>query len=436
LKDILLSGWGRYPVIRAQADSVESRDNVPSIFMSGENGAIVHAAGRSYGDSALNNRVLFTHRLNQFIDFDHYTGILTIESGVTLSEIIDVLLPKGWFLPVTPGTRWITIGGAVAADVHGKNHHVAGCFSDHVLELSLMLPDGKVITCGKNNNREFFLATCGGMGLTGIIMIVKIQMQQVSSALIRETNIPCGNLLEVMDRFNEYADLPYSVAWIDCLSGGDRLGRSVMMAGEHSTSGPLRRKRKRRFQIPFNSPAFFLNRYTVSIFNHLYHAANSQYMEKRLTELDSFFYPLDNVSNWNRAYGRKGFLQYQLVLPMHASRNGLTEILKRTGGQGMGSFLAVLKLFGPQNWNLLSFPMAGYTLAMDFKISPGVFRFLNELDRIVLDHEGRLYLAKDARMSVDVFQKGYPDWKIFSDFRKENGMAGKLESIQSLRLGI
>lgn len=337
---------------------------------------------------------------------------------------------------VTPGTQFISVGGAIAGDVHGKNHHWAGCFSKSVLSLDLMLPDGKVVRCGRDENMPLFRATCGGMGLTGIILRATIQLQPVASAWIRETIVRCPNLKAVFDAFEAYLSAPYSVAWIDCLAKGEHLGRSVLMLGAHAQSGSLKRQPSGACSIPFDLPGFCLNRYSISLFNHLYYHRHPVFVEGRLVPLEDFFYPLDKIHHWNRMYGPRGFTQYQLVLPKAAGFKGMHRILGTIAEAGQGSFLGVLKLLGPQNDNDLSFPMEGYTLALDFRIQKRLFPLLDELDRIVLDCGGRLYLSKDVRMPRAVFRRGYPHWERFVCLRQQMGMNEKFNSLQSERLGV
>ena len=430
-----VSGWGRYPSVEASV--VWLRD--PARFAEGLNGlseCIVYARGRSYGDAALSRNLIMNVSNDRFLSFDPAAGIAVVESGVTIAELVEALLPRGWFPGVTPGTRFISVGGAVACDVHGKNHHKVGCFSECVLSFDLMLPEGHVVRCSREENGDLFRATCGGMGLTGIILRAALQLQRVESAGIRETVMRCRNLAEVMEKFDEHDGKSYSVAWIDCLSSKDALGRSVLMLGEHAESGPGTYEHAGCFSVPFSFPGFVLNRYSASAFNHLYYHKQPVHVESRLTTVDAFFYPLDQVAHWNRVYGSRGFLQYQMVIPRAAGPSGLRRILEKSADCGAGSFLAVLKLFGPQNENVLSFPMEGYTLALDFKVRDDIFPVLKELDRIVLDHGGRLYLAKDARMPREVFRKGYPRWEEFAALREKYGMSGKFQSLQSKRLGI
>lgn len=430
-----LTSWGRYPRIETTGASFETTDQLAALLE--KNGDLIaYGMGRSYGDSALNSRVVFSKRFNKIIDFNPETGLLTCECGVSLEEIINIFMPRGWFLSTTPGTKLITVGGAIASDVHGKNHHTAGCFSESVESFEIMLPDGNILQCSRKENPKIFHATCGGMGLTGIILTAVIKLQRVKSSYIRETVNRCQNLEEIFACFESHKTTTYSVAWIDCLVSGNDVGRSVLMAGEHAETGSLEVERKQPLTVPFDFPGFCLNRYSTTLFNWLYYHSRPSFVENRLVSLDHFFYPLDSIGQWNRIYGRGGFTQYQLVLPKAASYDGLNVILKRIAKAGLGSFLAVLKLCGPQNDNDLSFPMEGYSLALDFKIGSRLFPFLDELDQIVLDYGGRLYLTKDVRMPKHVFQKGYPGWEAFAELREKMGMKKKFNSLQSRRLGV
>jgi len=430
-----LSGWGRYPVVDSQAQSFASLAELRR-RLAAPGDLIVHARGRSYGDSALNDRVLLSRRFNKILDFDPLTGRVTCESGVTLAGLLEAFLPRGWFLPVTPGTKFISVGGAIASDVHGKNHHQEGCFSECVEGLELLLPDGQVVQVSRTENRPLFLATCGGMGLTGVITTARLRLLTIQSAYIRETVQRCANLSEVFERFEANEEVPYSVAWIDCLASGEHLGRSILMLGRHAQAGPLQLPPPRPLTVPLELPSFVLKKHSVACFNYLYYHGKPDLVADRLTPLEDFFFPLDRIGHWNRMYGRRGFTQYQLVLPKAASFKGLTKILTRISAAGLGSFLGVLKLFGPENDNLLSFPLQGYTLAIDFKIDAQLFPFLEELDRVVLDHGGRLYLTKDVRMSAETFRRGYPRWEEFALLRERHGLKAKFNSRQSRRLGV
>jgi FAD/FMN-containing dehydrogenase len=432
---VKLHGWGRYPVIDAVGRTFETTEQAARLLEK-PGRWIAHGLGKSYGDSALNQQVVMTRRFNKLIDFDARNGVVTCECGITLADLIDTFLPKGWFLQVAPGTKLITVGGAIASDVHGKNHHTSGCFSSSVVCLELMLPDGRRLTCSPDENRDLFLATCGGMGLTGLILTATLQLKPVNSAYIDERVIRCRNLADAFEQFETRQKTSYSVAWIDCLAKGEHMGRSVLMVGEHAEDGRLEPPAAKLSAVPVECPGVLLNKYTVSLFNQLYYSSHPGHGRYQPKPVDAFFFPLDRIADWNRLYGSRGFTQYQFVLPKASSNAGLSTILEKIADSGIGSFLAVLKLFGVENQNLLSFPMEGYTLALDFKIQPRLFPLLDQLDRMVLDHGGRLYLTKDVRMGKHTFRQGYPQWKAFRDIRSAYGLSDKLNSLQSLRLGL
>jgi len=345
-------------------------------------------------------------------------------------------VPRGWFLKVTPGTKFITVGGAIASDIHGKNHHIEGCFSECIKEFKIMLADGEVVTCSKEATPNLFKATCGGQGLTGIILDVKIYLKKINSQYINQTTIKTKNLKETFKAFEEYRDKPYSVAWIDCLAKGDKIGKCLLMVGDFRDDGKLDYKMKKQKSIPFNFPSFTLNNWSVRVFNWLYYGKVKESASKQIVDIDSFFYPLDAIGHWNRIYGKNGFTQYQFILPKETSYEGLEEILSAISKSGKGSFLAVLKLYGKANDNYLSFPMEGYSLALDFKIEKGLFDLLDELDEIVVKYKGRIYLAKDVRVSKEIFEKGYPQIGNFRQYREKNKMDIKFQSFQSKRVGI
>ncbi len=429
-----LTGWGRHPRITSREFILKTPEGLRD-FLREPGDCIVHGMGGSYGDSALNERVILSRRFNKILAFDPQAGIVQCQGGVTLADLIQVFLPRGWFPAVVPGTKLITVGGAVASDIHGKNHHQAGCFSESIISLELMLPDGQVVECRPEANRELFRATCGGMGLTGIILTATLRLQPVKSAWMRETVRRGQNLGEALELFEENDHATYSVAWIDCLARGDSLGRAVLMTGEHADSGALDLPARQPLNLPFVFPGFLLNRCSISWFNQLYYQKSPLLVKDKPVPWEDFFFPLDRVANWNRMYGRQGLTQYQLVLPKKTGLAGITAILQKTAAAGRGS-LGVLKLLGRGNDNHLSFPMEGFTLALDFKIEKGIFPLLNELDRIVMDHGGRLYLAKDVRMSRTMFQKGYPRWELFAEMREKWGLSRKFNSLQSQRLGV
>ena len=432
---MLTHGWGRYPRHAAQLMQPQSvRDAIQQL---GEHGPLLgRGMGRSYGDSALADKLISTRQLNRLFSFDEQSGLLACAAGISLGELLDVFVPRGWFLPITPGTQFVSIGGAIASDVHGKNHHVHGCFSECVDSIELLLGDGSQVTCSRSERPELFHASCGGMGLTGLIVAATLRLLPIESAYIKQTTYKAANLEAVLQLFEAHAAATYSVAWIDCLASGAALGRSLLMLGEHARDGQLVLPAKPRLSVPLDMPSFLLNRFSVQAFNELYYQRIRRHESKQRVSYESFFYPLDGLQQWNRLYGKQGFVQYQFVIPKAAGLEGMRAILERISASHRGSFLAVLKAFGAANDNLLSFPMDGYTLALDFKLEAGLLTLLEELDRMVLAYGGRLYLAKDARMSEATFKQSQPNWQQFQEVRAQYGALGKFASLQSRRLGL
>ncbi|WP_224997457.1 FAD-binding oxidoreductase [Cesiribacter sp. SM1] len=439
-----IANWGQYPCL--EADELHFREEEEIAEIIGKSASLIaRGRGRCYGDASLGETVVSTTRFNKFISFDRDRGILDCQAGVSLEEVLKLVVPAGWFLPVTPGTKFITVGGAVASDVHGKNHHKEGSFCKWVLDFSLMNSKGEQVLCSREHNAELFETSCGGMGLTGIITRVRFQLKAIETAYIKQTQLKAANLKEVFQLFEQYRDVTYTVAWIDCLQSGDSLGRSILMLGEHAQAeelprklqqAPLQLSDKLKLSVPFNFPSFTLNSYSIKAFNFAYYHKLRKQQQSSIASYDSFFYPLDFVHHWNRMYGPKGFVQYQFVLPLHNSYEGLTTILQRISKKGMGSFLAVLKLFGPQEQGLISFPMEGYTLALDFPVCDGLFPFLDELDELVHELGGRIYLSKDARMKSSMFFRGYPGAVDFIRSLESFDPDHKFVSLQRKRLAI
>jgi len=439
-----ISNWGNFPNVAVKFTDFEDLDDLRKLLAQSDT-VIARGNGRCYGDSALAPQIISTLRYNKFLSFDDTAGVIRCQSGVLLADILDVVVPRGWFLPVTPGTKLITVGGAVASDVHGKSQHKAGNFSDHVLEMDLMLGDGTKVRCSKEQHADLFWTTCGGMGLTGVILNAKLRLIPIETAYIRQESLKARNLDHLMDLFEESEGWSYSMAWIDCLVTGDSAGRGILMRGEHATlselvdgrqmENPLKLKPSRRLNVPITLPGFVLNNLTMKVFNALIYGKQTAGLSMSIVDYDTFFYPLDAIANWNRIYGRRGFTQYQFILPKESSRAGMAKILRRITDSGRASFLAVLKLYGKQN-GYLPFAMKGYSLALDFPITNGLFEFLDELDQIVLQHGGRLYLTKDVRMKKEMFLQSYPNVETFIDRVKDVNRTGKFRSFQSDRVGI
>jgi FAD/FMN-containing dehydrogenase len=377
--------------------------------------------GRSYGDSCLNDGgyLIDISAMDHVLAFDAATGLMRCAAGVSLAAMLQVAVPQGWFLPVTPGTKFVTIAGAVANDVHGKNHHCAGTIGCHVTSFELMRSDGARFLCSRDRNMEWFAATIGGLGLTGIIVWVEIQLSKIHSSKIAVDTLAFHSLKEFLDitAESEQAGFAYTVAWIDCLSG--RNARGIFYRGNHAESGVLVAKAAGEGgpRVPFALPEFALNRITVKAFNTLYYRLKSGTKKSQLVDYDPFFYPLDAVRDWNLIYGRRGLVQYQCVVPEAASE-AFQEILSAISESGEGSFLGVIKKFGGiASPGLLSFPRPGLTLALDFPFrGDRTLRLFNHLDQIVLSVNGALYPAKDARMSRRMFEASYPNLERFRPF--------------------
>ena len=428
-------GWGRYPTIDAQVLLPQTRSACVDL-LKGNKIVLPRGMGRSYGDSANSSSVIQTDYLDHFIEFDESTGVLTCEAGVSIREILQLIVPKGWFVPVTPGSSFVTMGGAIASDVHGKNHHLSGTFSEHLLSFDLLLGTGEVVRVTKDSYPDLFRATCGGMGLAGMILSASIQLKPIKSSQIRQTTIKASCLEEVCEQFEANHASTYSVAWIDCLAKGKQLGRSLLMLGEHSQDGVLELKKQKSLNMPIDMPSSVLNHYSIKAFNSLYYHRIFSKTKTELVSFEPYFYPLDAIGNWNQLYGKAGFVQYQFVLPKAVGVKGLRQILEVIVKSGKGSFLAVLKAFGKANQNYLSFPIEGYTLALDFKMSEETAQLIKLLDSMVVEMGGRIYLTKDALMTEASFKRTYPQWEQFEEVRAKYGAIGKFASTQSKRLGL
>ncbi len=407
--------WGRYPRYRAAREHAITDRFGPLPQPSGRS-MLAHGMGRSYGDVALNDGgvLLLTTGLDRFISFDAVSGVLRAESGVTLDQILALTVPAGWFLPVTPGTRFVTLGGAVANDVHGKNHHAAGTFGCHVRALELVRSDGSRFECRPDLRADWFAATVGGLGLTGLITWVEIRLQPIRTPFVSRVDYRFGTLEEYWELDVELgARYPNTVAWVDCLSGG----RGIYTAGEFAAEPPDRAvPGNRTFSVPFAPPISLINALSLRAFNGLYY--HRPIPAQSICHYAPFFYPLDKIEHWNRIYGRRGFLQYQCVIPRRAMADGAQALFDCLGRRGQGSFLAVLKTFGDRpSPGMLAFARPGVTLALDFPYHGArTDALFAELDAIVAEAGGTLYPAKDARMSASMFANGYPMLNAFTRF--------------------
>ena len=411
--------WGRYFHYEHDERTLFWRDNLlpPSTTR-----YLPHGLGRSYGDSCLNDgeTLVHTRALNHFIQFDKDKGLLRCEAGLLLADILDICVPHGWFLPVTPGTKFVTVGGAVANDVHGKNHFFDGSFGRHVLAFELLRSNGERLLCTPSENAALFGATIGGLGLTGLITWVELQLISVNNAFVNDDSFQCENLDHCLQHFEQSRSTHrYRVAWLDCLAEGNVLGRGIFSRANHcdNDSLPTQNQQRKKLSVPITFPSHILNHYSVKVFNALYFRKLRGRKKSARLSCDTFFYPLDNIHHWNRIYGPRGFLQYQCVVTRD-THDALHALLRRIASSGQASFLSVLKEFGDMpSPGLLSFPRKGYTLALDFpNLGSRTLDLFDDLDAIVREADGAIYPAKDARMSSSMFYAGFPEIESFSQY--------------------
>jgi decaprenylphospho-beta-D-ribofuranose 2-oxidase len=438
-----IAGWGHYPVRNAFLFRPEQYDSLAVEEVS----TIARGLGRSYGDASLNtdNAVILMERLNRFLAFDEKTGVLKAEAGASLADILKVFVPRGWFLPVTPGTKHVTLGGCVAADVHGKNHQTDGSFGKFVTELEILLADGSKKRCSPKQEMDLFWATVGGLGLTGIITEVTLQLIPITTAYMYVQNFPTKNLdetLKILDEIDQKTK--YSVAWIDCLSTGENFGRSIIMKARHAIpeelphvkSNPLLIKSKPIYTVPFRFPSWIINYWTVKCFNAIYYSFQSKRETSNIVSYESFFYPLDALNNWNRLAGKKGFIQYQFVVPNKNGKECLHQFLEELTKNKVASFLGVLKKLGTEGQGMLSFPLEGYTLSVDIPMNSNLLPFLDLLDELVLKYQGRVFLIKDARLKSEKLRAMYPQLTKWQRLKAQVDPKGIFSSDLSRRLSL
>ncbi|GAC1331626.1 MAG: FAD-binding oxidoreductase [Candidatus Dormibacteria bacterium] len=441
-----LTGWGRAaPSVATVARPRDLDDAGALVDGPGPRGVIARGLGRSYGDAAQNGggTVVLMTRLDGIGELDPSVGRVRVEAGVSLDALMRALVPLGWFVPVSPGTRQVTIGGAVAADIHGKNHHRDGSFGDYVDEVELLAPRGRM-TLRRDDGSGAFWATVGGMGLTGIIASVTLRLLRVETSTMRVDTDRAPDLDAAMALMEAGdSDYRYSVAWIDCMARGEHMGRSVLTRGDHATlqelgararADPLRFAPQARVKVPPIVPDGLVNRFSIAAFNEAWFRKAPRHQRDHLESMASFFHPLDGVAGWNRLYGPRGFLQYQFVVPFEASEV-VRHAVEAFSGAGTPSFLAVLKRFGAGGLGHLSFPMPGWTLALDIPAGmPGLGRILDRLDERVAAAGGRVYLAKDSRMQPDMLARMYPRLDEWRDVQAGLDPLGAMQSDLSRRL--
>lgn len=417
---VAIGSWGRLSMEDHVVVALSDRGQINAYFNNSAEPGLAYGMGRSYGDVCLNpgGMLLCTTGLDHFIAFDDRTGRLVCEAGVLLRDIQRLVVPRGWILPVTPGTQLVTVGGAIANDVHGKNHHVLGSFGDHVQRLTIIRSDGEVIDCGPNDRSDWFAATVGGLGLTGIVTQAEIQLRRVACPWLNTETIPYADLDEFFRLADDSeAEWEHTVSWIDCIAGGG--GRGLFMRGNPTRAGERSIPLARKLTMPFVPPVSVVNRLSLRPFNTVYYHLKKRRAGKAIAYYETFFYPLDNLLEWNRMYGPKGFFQYQCVVPRAVGRDAVQAMLKEIARSGDGSFLAVLKTFGNrQPVGMMSFPQPGVTLALDFpNRGERTHKLFERLDAIVREAKGRLYPAKDVRMPKELFEAGYPRLAEFIQYR-------------------
>ena len=447
-----LSGWGR--TAWTVADVVPTTDPVvirEVIAGAGERGVIARGLGRSYGAAAQNagGRVIELANegdpLGIDADLDPVHGLLDVASSVSLDSILRMCVPRGWFIPVTPGTRFVTVGGAISSDVHGKNHHLDGSFGQHVRSLTLMLANGEVVELSPTNNPTWFWATVGGMGLTGVILRATIAMLPIESSKVRVETERLPNFEAVCDAMASDSadnDYRYSVCWVDLLATGSSMGRGVLTRGDHASASevnsdePCAYDPRLNISAPGWVPNGLLNKFSIKVFNEAWYRKAPAKRHVGLESIPAFFHPLDGVNKWNRLYGTQGFIQYQFIVPLERT-DVLRRVIETFSAAGVGSFLAVLKRMGPQNLAPMSFPTEGWTLTLDIAAGiKGLAELLAKVDSMVLDAGGRHYLAKDSHVSPHAVRRGYPRLDEWMTVRDEMDPTGVWRSDLARRLGL
>ena len=423
----LLSSWGRLGTHMHRIVGLTDPARVAPLIGAGQGPGLARGMGRSYGDACLNpeGTLWLTEGLDRFVSFDEQSGRLVCNAGVLLRDIQQLSVPRGWILPVTPGTQMVTVGGAIANDVHGKNHHLLGTFGDHVLRLKLIRTDGEVIECSPTQRPDWFAATVGGLGLTGVIVEAEIQLRRVAGPWLDTEIVPYANLDEFFHLADATeADWEHSVSWVDCITGDG--GRGLFMRANPAPAQACPEPRRRQLTVPVVPPFSLVNKLSVLPFNTAYYRLKKWKAGRSLAHYEPFLYPLDNLHEWNRLYGPKGFFQYQSVVPREVGREAVQSMLREVARHGEGSFLAVLKTFSERPAvGMLSFPRAGVTLTLDLpNKGERTSALLGRLDALVQEAGGRLYPAKDARMPRTLFESGYPRLNEFLKYRDPNISSG------------
>ncbi|MBX3241914.1 MAG: FAD-binding oxidoreductase [Chitinophagaceae bacterium] len=437
-----LAGWGNYPVVSSQVVSPAAAKEWKQVIT--ESSLIARGLGRSYGDQAINRDRLvgINTRMHHFLDWNEEEGVLECEAGASLEEIISCFAPRGWLPMICPGTKFVTIGGAIANDVHGKAHHADGSFVNCVLSFTIMLANGSIVTASRTENPDLFISNFGGLGLLGVILTARIQLRKIETTYFRQQSFKVKNLEDMLAALDKYQHFNYSVAWIDAMAKGRRLGRGVLTVGDAALFRDLPRRLKKdplkahkvsKLNVPVFMPAFVLNNFTVGILNRV--ISFVQNSPKEFVHYEKFFFPLDMINNWNRGYGKRGFIQYQFVIPEKGGENVLRKIMQMIADSGCTPFLNVFKKMG-KGQGILSFPFEGYTLAIDFPVTKGLKAFTLRLDEAVLEAGGRLYLGKDAMLEKEMFRQMYPQYREWLAIKKKYDPENTFSSDISRRLGL
>lgn len=440
----MISGWGNFPRLACEVSQIKT---LPQLKNKIENRSSITARGlgRSYGDQAISNSALVASlaSMDKILSFDEKTGLLNCQAGLSLQQIIKIFAPRGWFPMINPGTKYVTIGGAIANDIHGKAHHVDGSFINCVEEFDILLASGEILTCSRGQNQELFFANFGGLGLLGVIIRTTIKLKRISTTYFKQKAIKCKNIDEMLDAFDQYdQDFDYSVAWVNALAKGKNLGKGVLTLGNQAAREDLPAKLKKnplfvspepKLSVPFFLPDFSLNSLTVKILNRV--ISYVQAKPTTIVHYEKFFFPLDAILNWNRGYGKRGFIQYQFVIPLEDGRENIKKLLKAVSESGCNPFLNVLKKFG-EGQPYLSFPKPGYTFAIDFPVTKQLPAFVIKMDQLVHECGGRIYLGKDAMLTADMFRKMYPDYKQWLDIKRKYDPQNKYTSALAQRLNL
>jgi len=438
-----LSGWGNYPVSESYTVQVRDAGDVTNTLQQGS--LVPRGLGRSYADQAVNDNhyVGDCTKLNRFLAWDATTGILECEAGASLEDIITSFVPRGWLPMICPGTKFVTIGGAIANDIHGKAHHIDGSFVNCVLSFRILLADGRILTASRTENADLFWANFGGLGLLGVILTAPLQLRKIATTYFKQKSVVIKGLDHMLEALDQYDhEYNYSVAWIDAMARGTKMGSGVLTLGNAAklaelppklSTDPLQLHKTSKLTVPFFLPSFTLNNFTVKVLNRV--IAFVQNSPKEFIHYEKFFFPLDAINHWNRGYGKRGFVQYQFVIPEENGRKNLAEILDMIAQSGCTPFLNVFKRMG-DGQGLLSFPFKGYTLAIDFPVTNALFAFTPKLDAKVLDAGGRLYLGKDGLLNEGMFKAMYPQYTEWLAVKRKYDPEGKFDSNIGRRIGL